>query len=70
LHPELRPKKYGGKGKKKDDVTVQPNLGSESSDETQIRVVGVVNESKNVSMMFANESEGYNNEIIKLSPSH
>jgi hypothetical protein len=70
LHPELRPKKYGGKGKKKVVVTVQQDLGSESGDETQITVVGVVNASKNVSMMSAKASEGYDNEIVKLSPSH
>jgi hypothetical protein len=38
------------------------------------QVVGVVNASKNVSMMSAKASEGYdleyNNEIVKLSPSH
>ena len=55
LHPELRPKNYGGKGKQKVVVTVQQDLGSESGDETQITVVGVVNVSKNVYMMFANQ---------------
>jgi hypothetical protein len=71
LHHELRPKKFGGKGKQKAVATVQQvDLGSKSGDETRITVVGVVNLSKNVSMMSAKASEGYDNEIVKLSPSH
>ena len=45
-------------------------MGSDSDDERQIIVVGVVNASKNVSMTSAKASEGYDNEIFKLSPSH
>jgi hypothetical protein len=70
LHIELRPKKYRGKGKKKVVFTVQQDLVSESGDETQIVGVGVVNARNNVSMMYAKASEGCDNEIIKLSPSH
>jgi putative Ca2+/H+ antiporter (TMEM165/GDT1 family) len=70
LHPKLRPKKYGGKGKKKVVVIFQQDFGSESGDETQITTIGVVNGSKTVSMISAKASEGYDNEIVKLSPSH
>jgi hypothetical protein len=70
MHRELRPKMYGGKGKKNIFFTVQQDLGSESGDETQITVVGVVNASNNLSMTLSKASEGYDNEIIKLSPSH
>ncbi|XP_059067200.1 uncharacterized protein LOC131858147 [Cryptomeria japonica] len=37
LHPELRPKRYGGnKGPKKTTAVIQQDLGSDSGDETQI----------------------------------
>ena len=70
MHHELRPKKYGGKGKKNAVVTTQQDLRSESSDETRIRVVGVVNARNKLSMISAKASEGYDNDIVKLSPSH
>jgi hypothetical protein len=41
LHLELRPKRFGGKGKRKTIATVQQDLGFDSGDETQITVVGV-----------------------------
>lgn len=40
LHLELRPKRFGGKGKQKTMETTQ-DLGSDSSDEPLITVVGV-----------------------------
>ena len=40
LHPELRLKKFGGKGKKKTIATVHEDLGSNSSDETKIATIG------------------------------
>jgi hypothetical protein len=72
LHIELRPKKYGGKGKKRDVVRVQQDLGSDIDDQIKIITISIVN--KNVSIMSAKSSEGYdlecNNEIVKLYPSH
>jgi hypothetical protein len=41
LHPEKRPKQFGGKGKKKTVATVQQDLGSNSGDEGKITMVGV-----------------------------
>jgi hypothetical protein len=41
LHPEKRPKQFGGKGKTKTVATVQQDLGSDSGDEGKITVVGV-----------------------------
>jgi hypothetical protein len=41
LHPELRPKKFGGKRKQKIVATVQQDLGSDSGDEEKITTVGL-----------------------------
>jgi hypothetical protein len=41
LHPEKRPKQFGGKGKTKTIATVQQDLGSDSGDEEKITTVGV-----------------------------
>jgi hypothetical protein len=41
LHPELMPKRFGGKGKKNIVALVQQDLGSNSDDEAQITVVAV-----------------------------
>jgi hypothetical protein len=41
LHPEKRPKQFGGKGKKKTVATVQQDLGSNSTDEGNITAVEV-----------------------------
>ena len=40
LHPQLRPKRFNGKGKQKKVATTQQDLGSNSSDETLITGVG------------------------------
>jgi hypothetical protein len=41
LHPEKKPKQFGGKGKTKTVATVQQDLGSDSGDEGKITTVGV-----------------------------
>jgi hypothetical protein len=41
LHPEKRPKKFGGNGKTKTVATMQQDLGSDSGDEGNITAVGV-----------------------------
>ena len=41
LHPEQRPKNYGGKKKKKTVAIAQQYLGSDSGDETRITAVGM-----------------------------
>jgi hypothetical protein len=41
LHPDLNPKRFGGKGKPKMVATMQKDLGSDSGDEMRITVVGV-----------------------------
>jgi hypothetical protein len=41
LHSELRPKKFGGKGKPKTIATIQHDLGSNSCDEERIIAVGM-----------------------------
>jgi hypothetical protein len=41
LHPELRPKQFGGRGKPKTIATVQRDLGSNSGDEERIVTVGM-----------------------------
>ena len=41
LHPDKRPKQFGGKGKTKTVATVQQDLGSDSGDEGNITTVGV-----------------------------
>jgi hypothetical protein len=41
LHPEKKPKQFGGKGKTKSVATVQQDLGSNSGDEGKITTVGV-----------------------------
>ena len=46
LHPELRPKKYGGnKNKDKDNqvatAAIIQDLGSDSGDETKITTIGI-----------------------------
>jgi hypothetical protein len=41
LHPEKRPKQFGGKGKTKTIATVKQDLGSDSGDEGNITMVGV-----------------------------
>jgi hypothetical protein len=41
LHPELRPKQFGGKGKPKTIAIVQHDLGSDSGDEERIATFGM-----------------------------
>jgi hypothetical protein len=41
LHPDKRPKQFGGKGKSKTVAIVKQDLGSDSRDEEKITVVGV-----------------------------
>jgi hypothetical protein len=41
LHPEKKPKQFGGKGKTKTIATVQQDLGSDSGDGGNITTVGV-----------------------------
>jgi hypothetical protein len=41
LHPELRPKRFGGQRKQKIVATVQQDLGSDSGDEEKITTVGL-----------------------------
>ena len=43
LHPELRPKKPNNKGKQKTTAAAQPDLGSDSGDETKIIAMGLKN---------------------------
>jgi len=40
LHPELKPKKFGGK-EKKNAATIQQDLGSNSGDETTVTAIGI-----------------------------
>jgi len=41
LHPKLKPKRFDGKDKQKTVATVQQDLGSDSSDDTLIIIVGI-----------------------------
>lgn len=41
MHPELKSKRFGGKGKKKTITTLQQDLGSNPSDKTHIITVGI-----------------------------
>jgi hypothetical protein len=41
LHPENKPKQFGGKGKTKTIATMQQDIGSDSGDEGNITPVGV-----------------------------
>ena len=53
LHPELRPKKYGGnkdKGKEKATAAVIQDLGSDSGDETKVTAVEIQGKDKSISL--------------------
>jgi hypothetical protein len=56
LHPEKKPKQFGGKGKTKTVATVQQDLGSDSGDEGKITTVGVQGK------YFLHVSSSFNNE--------
>ena len=59
LHPELRPKKYGGnkdKGKAKATAAVIQDLGSDSGDETKVTAVGIQGKDKSISLPIDTQS--------------
>jgi hypothetical protein len=71
LHPEKKPKQFGGKGKTKPIATVQQDLGFDSRDEGSITTVGVQGKySLHASSSSDNEShidERKKNELFHIS---
>jgi len=59
LHPELKPKKFGGK-KKKTDAAIQKDLASESGDETTVTTTGI--KGKNYEASTSNFAQSTDNE--------
>ena len=55
IHPELRPKKYGGnkdkaKAKAKATAAAIQDLGSDSGDETKVTAAGIQGKDKSISL--------------------
>eukprot|EP00253_Pinus_taeda_P011092 PITA_11092 len=59
LHPELKPKKFGGK-KKKTTAAIQKDLGSDSGDETTVTGIGI--KGKNYEASTSNFAQSIDNE--------
>jgi hypothetical protein len=59
LHPELKPKKFGGK-KKKNVAAIQQDLGSDSGDETTVTATGI--KGKDSEASTSNSAQSVDNE--------
>ena len=59
LHPELKPKKFGGK-ERKNDAAIQQDLGLDSGDETTVTATGI--RGKYSESSTSNSAHSVNNE--------
>ena len=59
MHPERRPKKFGGK-ERKNDAAIQQGLGSDSGDETTVTTTGIKDKDSEAST--SNSAQSVDNE--------
>jgi hypothetical protein len=66
LHLELKPTKFGNKGKPKTTTIAQTNLGSNLGDETKVTVTGIKGKNSEASTSSSVQSLKFDNEVDEI----
>jgi hypothetical protein len=66
LHPELKPTKFGNKGKPKMTATTQTDLGPDSRDETKVTVTRIKGKNSEASTSSLVQSLKVDNEVDEV----